>query len=272
MTAAARVSYSHCPACGRKGLYEPRDSRPGTTRCRYCKKLTPGPKKKLPSLKVAPEPKPKKKAEFGYELRKPCSNCPFRTDITPYIRTERAKEIVEGLSQGTFSCHKTVDYEALDGMEEDEVETRSLAGEKFCAGAMIMMHKQGRVGQMGRIAARLGMYNPDNLDLEAPVFGSSLAFIEAQIGGREHPDTDTEEEEHETCHCVGPSCEWPAGFMTGAGAVRGDTPPEALETCPQCGEYTCDSCFTTSKENPDQAICLDCAEWEEDEDEDDDGE
>lgn len=262
------VTYEVCPNCDRKGKYQPRDPRfalchgNGATRCRYCKKVF--------STKAAAKAKKtvKKLQQFGYELKKPCSNCPFRTDVTPYIRTERAREIVEGLGRGTFSCHKTVDYEALDEMEEDAIPHRSLKGEKFCAGAMIMMHKQGHVGQMARIGARLGGYNPDQLDMDAPVFASSLAFIEAQIGGREHPDTDTEEE-HETCHCVGPGCEWPAGFMTGAGAVRGDSPPEALETCPLCGEATCDSCFTESKEEPGKAICVDCAGYEEDEDGDD---
>jgi hypothetical protein len=248
-TSTTRVTYSLCPACGRKGLYEPRDSRPGTTRCRNCKAKTSGPAKP-------------KKQSYGYDLKKPCPKCPFRTDIKPYIRTGHAKEIVEGLSRSTFSCHETVDYDALDDLEDDEIESRNTAGEKFCAGALIMMHKQGHPGQMGRIAARLKLYDPNNLDMNAPVFHSSIAFIEAQIGGRHHPATKRGQPEHETCHCAEPGCEWPAGYMTGAGAVGGDSPPEELKTCPACGEYTCDSCFTTG--GGDEAICMICAVEEDD--------
>lgn len=263
------VTYEVCPSCGRKGRYTPRDPRfalwhgNGSKRCRYCKKVFST--KAVAKAKEA-KPKPKRSEKLtGYELKKPCSNCPFRTDIDPYLRTARAREIVESLASGIFPCHKTVDYEALDDLDEDDVGSRDQSGEKFCAGALIMMHKQGHVGQMARIGARLGGYDPDQLDMDAPVFASSVAFIDAQEGGQNHPDTE-DEETNDTCSSCGPGCEWPAGFMTGAGAVRGDSPPEPLECCPSCGEPTCDSCFGESKAEPGKAVCLNCLDWEDDDD------
>lgn len=185
------------------------------------------------------------KRSNGYDLKNPCANCPFRTDVKPYLRPARAREIVESLSRGVFHCHKTIDYDN----EDDDGNLQRNGKEQFCAGALIMMHKQGTVGQMARIAERIGAYDPDALDMSAPVFASSLAFIEAQPGGLN---------QHDTCSCCGPDCEWPAGFMTGAGVVRGEAPPEPLDTCPLCGEPTCEPCST---EHPEGGwCCLNCAD------------
>lgn len=45
-------------------------------------------------------------------LKKPCSSCPFRTNIIPFLTQKRATEIKEVLvnKDKSFSCHKTVDY------------------------------------------------------------------------------------------------------------------------------------------------------------------
>lgn len=42
-----------------------------------------------------------------YGLISPCKNCPFRTDIKPFITAARAKDILS--SQGEFHCHKTIE-------------------------------------------------------------------------------------------------------------------------------------------------------------------
>ena len=34
---------------------------------------------------------------MAYKLKSPCSNCPFRTDIRPYLRPDRAEEILSHL-------------------------------------------------------------------------------------------------------------------------------------------------------------------------------
>jgi hypothetical protein len=56
---------------------------------------------------------------------------------------------------------------------------------KFCAGATIMLEKaqdpeQAPANQMLRIMERIGTYDHRKLDMEAPVFDSFAAMVEAQ--------------------------------------------------------------------------------------------
>jgi len=97
--------------------------------------------------------------------KRPCARCPFRTDITPYLRHARVQEIAESLERGAmFPCHETVDY-AGDG--EPVVGQRA----RWCAGAVIVMLKSDILdyNQHARICMRLGTLNPDAMDLSAPV-------------------------------------------------------------------------------------------------------
>lgn len=110
-----------------------------------------------------------------FKLKKPCVNCPFRTDVEPYLNRPRAKQICAALERGEFPCHKTVrhSYDYEEGYRPSE-------GEQFCAGALAMMKKSGSWGQMARIAMRLRILDPDLIDGDAPVFESCESFIEAQ--------------------------------------------------------------------------------------------
>lgn len=180
-----------------------------------------------------------------YSLTKPCPKCPFRTDVKPFLRRGRAKEIVVALDRGEFHCHQTtVPVEDDDGDED----LGAGPDTKHCAGALIMLEHAQRPSHAALLAERLGVYDRTKLDMEAPVFLSTQTFIDAQEGY-------AEQEHHETCHCCGPECEWPAGHMTGSAVVEGDAPPEALGHCPACGEFTCDSCFAENGK------CISCEEW-----------
>ena len=108
-----------------------------------------------------------------FDLKKPCAQCPFRTDITPFIRPERAEEICASMIdlQQAFPCHKTVDYNN-DG---DGVETPD---SQHCAGAMIMLEHMDRPNQMMRIAERLRFYDRNKLDMTAPVYTSDDEMID----------------------------------------------------------------------------------------------
>jgi hypothetical protein len=111
-----------------------------------------------------------------YGLTTPCSNCPFRTDIPPFLRPGRVAEIRRGLVRGEFPCHKTVEHNG-DG-EPDT--SRSV----HCAGALILLEKTGKSSQMMRIAERLGMYDRLKLDMKAPVFNSFREMEAAMRRGR----------------------------------------------------------------------------------------
>lgn len=115
-----------------------------------------------------------------FDLKRPCAQCPFRTDIKPYLRPERAEEIGEALLAGqTFTCHKTVDYDLIE--EDDEgCETHYLGGDKdqHCAGAMIFLEAQERPNQLMRIAERFGGYDYTKLDMDAPVVRCLEEFVD----------------------------------------------------------------------------------------------
>ena len=108
-----------------------------------------------------------------FRIKKPCVNCPFRTDIHPYITKGRAFEIAKALLRGkNFHCHKTVDYDNDSG---GEITDKSA----LCAGAMILMTKEGKPNQMMQITERLKFHDFSSLDLEAPVYDTFVDFIEA---------------------------------------------------------------------------------------------
>jgi hypothetical protein len=111
-----------------------------------------------------------------YNLRKPCANCPFRTDIDPYLNDERAREIVDSLVRGEFPCHKTLDY----SHDDEDGEARNTQKTAHCAGALIMLEHDEQPGQMMRIMERIGGYDRRLLDMESPVFKRRADFIRAQ--------------------------------------------------------------------------------------------
>jgi hypothetical protein len=112
---------------------------------------------------------------MNFNLIKPCKNCPFRTDIRPFLNRERAEEIIESLFEKdqSFPCHKTVDYSHDDG-------GRTTKESEHCAGALILLEHQDRHNQMMRIAERLGLYDRRKLDMTSPVFDDPDDFIDAQ--------------------------------------------------------------------------------------------
>ena len=114
-----------------------------------------------------------------HSLRSPCNNCPFRTDIEPYLRAARAYEIITGAERSELFCHKTLTH-VLNGDDEDEDGPKILRGRsKVCAGMMICLEHVDRPTQMMRISERLGLYDRTKLDMDAPVYTSPKAFIEA---------------------------------------------------------------------------------------------
>jgi len=104
-------------------------------------------------------------------LTRPCDNCPFRTDVTPYLSYERANEIALALDcDESFSCHKTSTCQGKSNMDK---------GVKHCAGAMIMMEKMNRPNQWMRICERIGHYDRRKLDMNSPVYHDFDHFVDA---------------------------------------------------------------------------------------------
>ena len=99
-----------------------------------------------------------------HELSHPCKDCPFRTDVHPYLREGRVREISKGILRGdSFWCHRTTEYSD---------ETDDMAGtvnSKECAGEAIYTAHQGVSAQWRQIAERLWPDNVTPLDMDAPV-------------------------------------------------------------------------------------------------------
>lgn len=117
-----------------------------------------------------------------YDLHRPCPECPFRSDIEPFLRADRAEEIVEFLARSEFPCHKTTVDATDDEGNPGRIDTPD---SQHCAGALIMLEKANRPSQMMRICERLRgengepMYDASKLDMEAPVYDSPEEFVQA---------------------------------------------------------------------------------------------
>lgn len=119
-----------------------------------------------------------------FDLRTPCRDCPFRTDIEFALAPGRVREIWDAITtqDATFVCHKTTRF-------DDDGEYRASATEQHCAGALILLLRKERPNQLMRIAARIGRFDPDALDLDAPVFDDVDAMIlarESAYGATRH--------------------------------------------------------------------------------------
>jgi hypothetical protein len=110
-----------------------------------------------------------------FALKRPCGNCPFRADRAPFLDRNRAQEIADSLeADASFHCHKTLDYDNEDGTPE------VTEASKHCAGALIILEREEKPNQMMRIGERLGMYDRNLLDMDAPVHESLSVWVLAQ--------------------------------------------------------------------------------------------
>ncbi len=103
---------------------------------------------------------------MNFDLKTPCPNCPFRSDIRPYLTKARVDQLESDLERCTFTCHKTTVHDGDSGDMKDGPNAQ------HCAGALILLEKLRRPSQMMRIAERLGLYDRTKLEMKAPVFDS----------------------------------------------------------------------------------------------------
>lgn len=94
-----------------------------------------------------------------FNLKRPCKDCPFRKDVNLHLARGRLREITHAVIEDnkTFACHKTI-----QGRKREERE--------LCAGAAIMVKKTGAANAMLQIAERFGLYNPERLVMDSPVY------------------------------------------------------------------------------------------------------
>lgn len=124
----------------------------------------------------------------GYQLKRPCKNCPFAPTDTriKFSCKERAEEIAESAYRNGFPCHlSAVNTETDDG----ECEGGYVFGAKtqHCVGAIMMFLADGNE------CGWPGIYNDEELaerlehhvDWTAPHYETEEDFIEANLSDRE---------------------------------------------------------------------------------------
>lgn len=101
-----------------------------------------------------------------FDLKSPCDECPFRrTCREGWLGEARATQIAQSLRDGhTFICHKT-------GRE------RNVDDAQMCAGATLTMRRDGTLSRALHLAFLLRLFDPNQMNDEAPVFDSFDAFI-----------------------------------------------------------------------------------------------
>lgn len=118
---------------------------------------------------------------MNFDMKKPCSNCPFLKSGGIRLHQKRVREIAAALldSQGrTFTCHRTT-------VDSDDDERGMVDGPNatHCAGALIFAEKNGNQTQMMRIAERMRWYDPGALmeqkEIVGSVFGSLKEMLKA---------------------------------------------------------------------------------------------
>jgi len=76
-------------------------------------------------------------------VKKPCKNCPFRNDVTPYLHPDRAADIAYSALNpySDFLCHSTFEYDG--GEDHQGRETGDFSNAKTCAGFLTLRAQEG---------------------------------------------------------------------------------------------------------------------------------
>lgn len=88
---------------------------------------------------------------MNFDLKTPCKDCPFRPSVQFSLAPGRRRDIAESLKDdhNVFPCHKTAH--------------RHKKNRQHCAGAMLLLFKEGRTNIMMRIAMMRGKLNPEQM-------------------------------------------------------------------------------------------------------------
>lgn len=114
-------------------------------------------------------------------LKKPCQNCPFRTEGSIGLRPGRLEGIAEGLLEddlSSFHCHKTI-HSKSGGEWNDDGEYIPSGKEAVCAGSIAYLLNEGRPSVPMRLAVAIGILNyADYADAREMVFNAKCNLKE----------------------------------------------------------------------------------------------
>lgn len=99
-----------------------------------------------------------------FSLKRPCAECPHRSDISPYLAPGRVDLITRDLDADKwFPCHNDLDL--------------------VCAGSVLVCEREGRRPRFLRMALALEIYDPSTMKRDVPVYESYAAMRKAMEEG-----------------------------------------------------------------------------------------
>lgn len=117
-----------------------------------------------------------------FDLKRPCKNCPFRTDATAirFACRERAEEIEESAYRNGFPCHLSADL--IEAEDAQDGEGGFVFGDQtqHCVGATLLYarHGDGNI-PFSRLSDRERERISARLDWSAPVYETEDDFVES---------------------------------------------------------------------------------------------
>ena len=98
-----------------------------------------------------------------FDLTSPCDNCPFRSNVAPYLSVKRASGILHDILRldKTFACHKTTSV----GTGRRTL----LRDHQHCAGALIMQARLKWPNWRVRLAIVFQLFDPRKLKMRSLV-------------------------------------------------------------------------------------------------------
>ena len=84
---------------------------------------------------------------MAHFVKKPCTHCPYRKDVKPFLHPERGIQLAYHTNNpyNTFPCHKTTVFDE----DSDEGEMLVTEKSKECAGFITLQMVNGKKAPMG---------------------------------------------------------------------------------------------------------------------------
>jgi len=106
-----------------------------------------------------------------FDLKRPCTTCPFRKGQTFFLPPGRLEEIRRAEA---FQCHNTVDYDHWENRKKRQGDRP-----QQCAGLMAVLHRSNQSNTIMQVAERLGHFDPTQLDPRKEAYSNWRAVLRA---------------------------------------------------------------------------------------------
>lgn len=118
---------------------------------------------------------PQVKRPPQFEQRRACPECPFRWDSAIRVSPPHLQEILASLGERhPFPCHTST---------RNSSRPLNHSGSRYCVGAMRYALARGEPGVHMLLAVELGLWSPDELSTDEPIFEDEDALLSFHADG-----------------------------------------------------------------------------------------